>query len=319
MPQSQWTANGTSDAAGNLTIRFPTINVNTEWTGIVSVPQAPNTAELSVVVNDTVVTSLGGSSSFGPIQLGSTDVLRITGTGLAASTQYQGVLIGNLVYGSSAPVTPVPTASAVQAALTGAIESSFPGGSLVGSTSWSGSAGPWTLASIPMAPTTRTLLIRVSNDALVSNLTVTGDQTGVTYYNQIPYLSNSRSVTTKCFAVVPIAALADTTVTVVAHAGGPGGNGSMQVYADTAVYQESEFYNGNTNAAGTGAPGAIVVGPCRLLTAWCQGCTILLDGSATILGGTDNQMTFPENTILAAGHGLSQSGAGFAGVTYAWP
>ena len=117
MAQSQIVANGTADSTGAVTITFPTVNVNTEFTGNVSVPLSPNTAQWIVEVTGTPVSSLGGSSSYGPIQISNTDVLSLTGTGLVAGTQYQAVLIGILVYGTSPAVVPVPTTSAVDAAL----------------------------------------------------------------------------------------------------------------------------------------------------------------------------------------------------------
>ena len=118
MAQSQWTANGTADATGAVTITFPTIAVNSEWTGNISVPQAPATAQWLVYVNDVAVSSLGGDASYGPLQIHNGDVLQLVGTRLTAGVQYQGVLVGQLVYGQTPAQIPVPTSSSWSAPVT---------------------------------------------------------------------------------------------------------------------------------------------------------------------------------------------------------
>ncbi len=117
MAQAQITAVGIVDAKGNLSIKFPQTSVGAEFTGVVSVPSSPSTTIWNVVINDTTVSTNGGSSQYGPLQLNSSDVLMLEGSGLAPGTQYQGVLIGALVQGTAGAVIPVPTASALSAAL----------------------------------------------------------------------------------------------------------------------------------------------------------------------------------------------------------
>jgi hypothetical protein len=115
--QAQITAVGIVDANGNLSIKFPQTSVGAEFTGVVSVPSSPSTTIWNVVINDTTVSTNGGSSQYGPLQLNSSDVLMLEGSGLAPGTQYQGVLIGALVQGTAGAVIPTPTASALSAAI----------------------------------------------------------------------------------------------------------------------------------------------------------------------------------------------------------
>ena len=324
MAQSRWTANGTSDAAGNLTVTFPTIAVNAEWTGIVSIPLAPNTAELQIVVDDVAVSALGGSSSYGPIQLNSTNVLTVTGTGLDPSTQYQAVLIGNLVYGTSAPVTPVPTASAVQAALTGAIESSFPAPTLFFSTSLPNGTDSYTITPPTLA---RTLLLRIHTNGVGTvngPVQVYGATSGILYYNQWPYLRQTATLPPQVswLCVVPVAGAVDTSFVVTIPS--TGGTMFVVVYSDTALYDESVFYNGPTVIKETVAAGLILNGPFRVLSLFCQGTAAAQDGGGqTIVSSSTTNpnvgLTFPGGLIIPFNSSLNQSGGGQVTLVYAYP
>lgn len=121
MAQSQLVANGTSDASGNVTITFPTTHVNAEFTGTISVPGAPATSQWTIFINDTAVAVNGGNNSAGPFQLNSSDVMVLKGINMAAVSQYQAVLIGALVYGTSGTVIPIPTASSLAANISGPV------------------------------------------------------------------------------------------------------------------------------------------------------------------------------------------------------
>jgi hypothetical protein len=116
MAQSQFIATGTADAGGDVTITFAPIAVNSEFTGVVSVPSSPATTVWSVAIDDTVVATNGGSTQYGNLQLNSSDVLALSGSGLVPGQQYQAVLVGSLVFGTAGPVLVTPTASAAFAA-----------------------------------------------------------------------------------------------------------------------------------------------------------------------------------------------------------
>ena len=118
---------------------------------------------------------------------------------------------------------------------------------------------------------------------------------------------------------------------------------AVQVYADTAEYSESLFYNGpvqTVSVAGAGTD-TLLAGPARLLTAQVQatastagstrirqgaGGPILLtaDATATSTNPASETVAFPDDTILSAGSLLQAviTGAGsssIASVSYAYP
>ena len=334
MPQSQWTAVATTDASGNLSLTFPTIAVNTEWTGIVSVPLAPNTAELFVVVNDVTVSSLGGSSSYGPIQLTSSDVLKITGSGLADSTQYIGVLIGTIAYGTSPPVTPVPTAAAVQASLTGAIDAftqAAPPGVLFGPFTNGVSFG--IDAVVPLAANTHTLTILATTGSSVAGATikVVGNQSGEVYRPLLPpYLVAGFNQE----AVVNVNPAIDSSVTVSVPAI-MGASWTMTVYGDSDIFPESTFYTGSPKFLSTAATSTFLSSfNCRLLSAQVSSAAASSTAQLTI-GGTgvlrvDTPSTAypvsesfdwgPEGLqLFNATLGASITGSGFVAIAYAYP
>lgn len=177
MTQNVLPADGFSDATGLLNINFPLTNVNTTYTGTVSIPSAPDTALILIQFNNQTVAKIAGWSQFGPFQLGPSDKLTLVGIGMEPSTQYQGVMIGGLVYGQSPPgVIPIPTAGVptVQGG------QGFPAPTLI----QSGNLTEGTpSAPITAPPLTRVLIIEL--DGAGSNVvTVTGTSTGVRYANR---------------------------------------------------------------------------------------------------------------------------------------
>ncbi len=326
MGQSQWPGTGTSDASGNVTITFPRINVSTEFTGVVSVPLAPNTAQWQVVVTDSVVATMGGSSQYGAMQLSNSDMLQLKGTGLTPNTQYEGMLIGSLVSGSSPAVIPTPTASALQAALIGAISATAPPAASVYSNPALGSG---VVDNFNVALTVRTLFITLLTPLAnpVTNLLITAQTGGFDApYNQAPYIAGSNASFNYYFVVVPVTALISTGMLIDLTITG-GGSANVHIYGDTVLTPESAFYNGVMKTAQVNATGTLLTGPARLLSANCGGAAaanITLGGNAIVaaLAGAGAVQSFPPNTVLPAGQTLQGfvGGAGTAcSINYAYP
>jgi hypothetical protein len=133
----------------------------------------------------------------------------------------------------------------------------------------SGGLIPYTFA-VP-AVTFRTLFLQVAvlHGSALTNIEVAGSGSGLVYYNQTPYLPNEVTLYDTYPVVVPVLGGIDQTYIVTVTT--PSATGFLNVYADTASYDESIFYNGYPkyyatvlNAAGTTT---LVAGPCRLLTA----------------------------------------------------
>lgn len=114
------TAQATSDSAGAATFRFISVTQGLAWTGVVSVPTAPTTAVLaaSVGTSSTGDTwgSWAGNATFGPVQAISRETIVVTAAGLAASTSYTALFIGQSEEADVAlPVFPTALATAVSA------------------------------------------------------------------------------------------------------------------------------------------------------------------------------------------------------------
>ena len=320
MAQAQITANGTSDASGNVTIKFPSTAVGAEFTGVVSVPQAPLTSEWSVIINDTPVATSGGSSQYGPLQLNSSDVLKLVGSGLTASVQYQAVLIGALVQGTSGSVIPIPTVSAVTAASIPAVPQPLFMGAITTNTGIAGKL----ISNIP--PTTRTLVLTtgvIGGLGVITKVQVIGQQSGVAYYNGVPYLVQVGSQS--YLVVVPMLGVIDNSVLVNVVNTSP--TVSLNAFADTAEYDESVFYNGAIQTAFLNSNGLLVSGPIRLLTAQMSagaaGSQIEIGGvpALSVVSGQDS-LSFGEGKIVPAGTNVSVAGGAatpFASITYAYP
>ena len=61
-----------SDTSGNVTLTFPTTNVNATMTGVVSVPLSGLNVVWTVYLNDVAVGTMTGPSQYGPLQASST-------------------------------------------------------------------------------------------------------------------------------------------------------------------------------------------------------------------------------------------------------
>ena len=325
MAQTKILANGISDADGNLTVTFPSQNVNSEFSGAVSIPSAPATAQIAVVLNETTVATIGGSSQYGTLQLNSTDVLTLVATGMAADTQYQAVGLGMQVVGTVGQIIPTPTTSAVTAALTGAVESyATPPGQLA---SFTGITGGTPTPAIPIASSVRTLLVEVTGPEPITNLNISGPS-GYTYYNDAPYLNGS------AFVICNFLPVLDTSVKITASGAS---YYDCTIWADNFFYQESDFYNGQPVQATTYLLAAgtleLAVGPCRLLTASLDstdaysqitvGGVVIMENRPTTTEGIVQPLSFPQPYIVGPGVAIDlvQVGAGTsrASISTAYP
>lgn len=219
--------------------------------------------------------------------------------------------------------------------LTGAAQYANGLGSLL--SSFTPSAGSFT---VPVTPQTRTLIIEgMSNTGnyQATTFTVAGVSSGLSYRSTAtPYLVGP----TSCLMVVAVSGLVDSEVSVILGGTLPTGTSTVNVYGDTAAYDETIFYNGKyqTAAQSLSAAGTVNIleGPARLISASTLATGTSASGSLHIFGGNiilegiiANQGTgnvsipFPENTIISYGDViyLSQTGTGstFASIGYAYP
>jgi len=227
---------------------------------------------------------------------------------------------GPLTAAAIAAANPVPTAVFGPASVTAS-----GGGTLV-------------IPSVPITPSTRTLIVRATGGGMSKNaeVLVVGNQSGYTYYDNPSYLSTAAP--SGPFVIIPITAPLDTTVSVTIATTGP--SGTVAVYSDTIQYDESVFYNGTAVAtsldmAAAGGPTTFLTGPARLLTASLQafggaagviqlGGQKLLQLNSDASGQSSNEtLTFPDDTILPANDtiALLQGGSGntTAMISFAYP
>ena len=309
MSQNNLPANGTADGSGSLAITFPPIANNTEFSGVLSIPTAPNTAQISVLVNGQQIATIGGSSQYGVIQINNNDVLQLTGTGFLPDTQYQAILSGFLAQGSVGQLIPTPTASQVEAALIGVIESSISAPTMVGT--FSGTSGTFTVPE-----STRTIIVDASGFSDPGNVfELGGTTTGIVYYNQPFYLQDTTFNTG--LAIIPVSGIADQTFEW--HWTG-GGTVTFTIYTDTQIYEESLYYNGPATAftttlaladtVGLGPAGAPSQGfrLASLTVSTTAVAYISLNGVQVLraLANTEAVMTFTPNLIVAAVGGSAQ-------------
>lgn len=246
-----------------------------------------------------------------------------------------------LLEGESPPMQDGPlTAAAIAAAIT-----SQGIGTLVYGPAMPGADG----VSVTPPPNSRTLIVVFVTplfDAEVPELVqIAGTTSLIDYYNQPPYLIGPEGNTATI--VTPIAGFVDTTILIEwTWAVAPPGGYTVAVYADTAEYDESIFYNGPMQSVSvTEAPDGtypILSGPARLLTlsleqaaagssdvVWFKGgvatAAILRADVGAGLAPAVPVMTFPPNTILKAGDSLELNVYGAAGsasnanVVWAYP
>ena len=199
--------------------------------------------------------------------------------------------------------------------------------------------------NVNLSPITRTLIIKYQWQMATTQLEtprveVQGVNSTFFYYSAPAYLVTSLltppNTTLVATVIVPINALLDPVITVRLRGSSlvnPAGM-TATAYGDTALFEESTFYNGTfqTATAASTNPGnfTIVTGPLRLLTAslTTTGATsawlLHVPGSRILELDTGGSVTvaFPPNTILDVNHAIQlQMGAGLAigNIGYAYP
>ena len=315
---------GTDDS---FTFEFPPTGLI--WTGTLSCPTAPPGSIFQAVIGGTSWGEWGGNSVFGPVQALSAQQLVVTAQGLTAGVTYVLTWIG-----SSDPTNVVQPIypSANSTALT-ALTSGIPPGLIYGPEPLVSVAGFSGFANIPLASFVRTLSVVVTSNGLtaydVTNVKVYGDQSGLTYYDQPPYLRTISGIGHLC--VMPIASSIDTSVSVVfAFAAGSPHDVYFSLYGDNSTYDESLFYNGVPQRSSSAASVTLTTGPCRILSAFvevtaAQSCVITVGGLNLLRadGGAapgTYAITFPQPYIVPLGVIIATSGASVqSGITYAYP
>ena len=176
---------------------------------------------------------------------------------------------------------------------------------------------------INVLSTTRTLIILVDLiGGTLTNVNVVPGTTGFAY-NQPPYLKYGGTWT----VVVPLPGIANALGTTAITLTYTGTLAEFSVWSDTALYDESVFYNGIAVANSLTSAGTLVTGPARLLSVSGEAgaggsLAITLDGTQilAVAAGTTNVLVFPANTILAQGQTLAAFGTfGLAGSVSAYP
>ncbi len=89
--QPRLTAIATSDANGVAVFTFPAVPIGRVWTGTVSIPGVPNTAQTNVQLNGLTIGVTFGINGYGPIQAYRAETLQLASTGLSPTTPYQAV------------------------------------------------------------------------------------------------------------------------------------------------------------------------------------------------------------------------------------
>jgi hypothetical protein len=180
---------------------------------------------------------------------------------------------------------------------------------------------------VALPPITKTVIISATSSGglSITRALVRGGTTGIIYYSQRPYLTDG---STYYMIVIPIVAVLEASL-VITFTGALGvSNNQWSIAADTAQYPESTFYSGEVNTVGINAPGTVLTGPARLLTAeifsTAGGAANLLIGGTEVMRApaatTQNTLSFPPNTLLQGAQTVTAAGnVSQATVVYAYP
>lgn len=193
---------------------------------------------------------------------------------------------------------------------------------------------------VPLTSGLRTLILELFNFGgagdSVTTVEVIGDNSGIFYYAQAPYLHNFNANQSYTI-VVPILANIDATIDVVVFTGSAPNVFQLSVFGDTSIYDESVLYNGPTRtltvSLAAAATTQLLTGPNRLLTLETHtsgnlSSTISLfppvsEGTLLIADNTHATLTLPPNYLLYPGNILhaNQFGAGASEftATFAYP
>lgn len=235
--------------------------------------------------------------------------------------------------------------------LTGAAQYAQGLGTTVGvGPSMQGPINPGLFFPAIMPPTIRTLMVKFvwqipTTQLVIPDIKIQGAYSLIPYYKAPPYLygfivSGPNTIVTGA-VIVPINSLLDPQINITIYkTSGPATTVSISAtaYGDTALFEESTFYNGPALAVAQtlAAPGDVILlnGPVRLLTTEIRSGTtgttglLRLNGTeimAANVGGPQDthNLTFPPNTLLQSGQNLTLSqfaaGSVAGSVVYAYP
>ena len=330
--QSQLVANGTADGNGNVTITFPQVNVGATFSGTLSVPASELNVNWTVEVNGTPVAAITGASGYGTVQITTSDVLVITASNATPGEQYQAVLRGVLHFAGAPSLIPTPTTVAVNqvaAAPPGQI-ATFPA---------TGSGSAFSESTGTIADNVRTLIVQDKVTGVpfapgfLPNLEVTGDDSGLIYWDQPFYLANTGGAILTANVRINPAIDSSYTVAIAAVAGD---THTVTISGDSEAFDDSVFYNGTVQEVHTAVVATsqtLVAGPVRILAAAvavanaAATAILIIDGATALRVDASSSETntatlsFPPKVIVPAGAVVHYTiaGGGQVSLTYANP
>ena len=330
--QSQLVANGTADGNGNVTITFPQVNVGATFSGTLSVPASELNVNWTVEVNGTPVAAITGASGYGTVQITTSDVLVITASNATPGEQYQAVLRGVLHFAGAPSLIPTPTTVAVNqvaAAPPGQI-ATFPA---------TGSGSAFSESTGTIADNVRTLIVQDKVTGVpfapgfLPNLEVTGDDSGLIYWDQPFYLANTGGAILTANVRINPAIDSSYTVAIAAVAGD---THTVTISGDSEAFDDSVFYNGTVQEVHTAVVATsqtLVAGPVRILAAAvavanaAATAILIIDGATALRVDASSSETntatlsFPPKVIVPAATVVQYTitGGGHVSLTYAYP
>ena len=326
-------ANATANSTGSASFAFPGTPNGSTWTGTIACESAPPAAVFVATIGATAWGDWAGSSIGGPIQAFGMQTLVVTATGLTPGVDYLMTWTGSAdPAGLAAPIWPDPTSSAQTVQF--ASPSTMFGPAAVTA------VGGLVNQQVTIPAGIRTLLIFIQSNpgALTcTGVSVVGATSSMIYYNQPPYLPGNIGTAPSYLVVVPVAPAIDPVVTVVFSFVTAAWQGTIEIGGDSAIYDESVFYNGTAKTIATVAVGAttLLTGPARLLSCYA-GCgaaagsssLVRVNGAVAVEAANgagafpqNVPLTFPDDTILQAGATVTATitTSGVGSVVYAYP
>lgn len=321
-----------ADVNGNATFQFQTPPTGLVWTGTLTCAGAPATAVFLAAIGATSWGDWAGASVYGPIQAFPNQQLVVTATGLTPGTSYELIWAGSSDgEGGVQPIYPDTNVSAqtVQSGQPSQIFQKLNGVSTTAYTVLVPTAVRTVIILIdPVDQVTLATNIRLRQSLIQAPVAIAGQ---LVLYNQPPYIvtsSNGSSMT-----IVPVFALTGSSFFDIAVTGASVGGYDITILGDSALYDESVFYNGvvQTATAVLGAVGSATIlnGPARLLTAdlamvGASNGQLFVAGTQASLRANNSyaSITWPPNTILPSGKSVTMTAGGatlFGSVTFAYP
>ena len=323
---------------GTATFTFQAPPTGFWWTGTLNCSSAPTGAVFVATIGATQWGQWGGNSVYGPVQSQANRQLVVTATGLVPGTTYVMTFLGQEQISAVADVV---WPSANSTALTTQIGQ--PNQVAAGNIT----SGGYLEVVVPDSSRTLVLYITaLSGGAAPTNVQIgqftAGSPGGVLFYNGAPYLPSNTFG--GWLIICPVAACIFPALQVVVTGTDPAGY-SVTVIADSALYDESTYYNGQATTASVVQPTSgtykLVDGPARIISATldvdnAEGYMIWTDAAGVnhrmmhiVSASTANPgltQAFTPNTILPDGASISAVMATAAGahainasVTYAYP